>query len=343
MGALAIGACSDGDDGGARVDRSDPTATGPATGAAGTAVPGCQPAAGYTNTPGRETPSSPYNGLGTWIDVFDFAPGYAEGGVPAVGPEQVAVMQVLGVKTIYIQAARNDESGLTGITEPDLVGRFLQAAHARGMCVVAWYLPRFADVEADWARLQAILSFEPSSGERFDGVGVDIEFRGDEADPAIRSDRLVQLSQRLRAAAPGLPLGAIVPPPVLMEVVNPDFWPDFPWTRIAPLLRRLDAHGVLDVPQHRRSLPRRLHLHRREHPADAGRPRRRRRAGPPDRRRGRHRQPRRRPEVRAGRHHEPGDRRCRSTTSAPPRPTPGTSCSPGAPGEAKPPGAVGQQ
>jgi hypothetical protein len=230
VGALAIGACSDDDD--ARVDRSAPTATGPATGPNGTAVAGCQPAPGYTTRPGVETPPSPYNGLGSWVDVFDFAPGYADGGVPAIGPEQVAVMASLGVKTIYIQAARNDETGLTGITEPDLMGRFLQAAHARGMCVVAWYLPRFADVEADWARLQAILSFEPAPGERFDGVGVDIEFRGDEPDPTIRSDRLVELSRRLRAAAPGMPLGAIVPPPVLMEVVNPDFWPDFPWQRI---------------------------------------------------------------------------------------------------------------
>jgi uncharacterized lipoprotein YddW (UPF0748 family) len=167
--------------------------------------------------------------------VFDFAPGYADGGVPAVGPDQVAQMALLGVRTLYIQAARNDESGLTTIVEPDLMGRFLQAAHARGICVVAWYLPRFADVEADWTRLQALLAFEPVPGERFDGIGVDIEFRGDEADPAVRSDRLVELSQRLRTAAPGMPLGAIVPPPVLMEVVNTDFWPDFPWVRLSPL------------------------------------------------------------------------------------------------------------
>jgi hypothetical protein len=232
VGALAIGACSD-DDGGA--DGSGPTASGPATGATGTAVPGCQPAPGYTVTPGSDpAPPSPYNGLGTWIDVFDFAPGYSDGAIPVIGPEQIPAMAALGIKTIYIQAARNDETGLNGVTEPELMGRFLQAAHARGMCVVAWFLPRFADVEADWARLQAILAFEPTAGERFDGVGVDIEFRGDEADPAVRSERLVQLSERLRQAAPGLPLGAIVPPPVLMEVVNPNFWPDFPWKRIAP-------------------------------------------------------------------------------------------------------------
>jgi hypothetical protein len=230
-GALGVGACTGG---GGGPDQSAPTASTPATGTGGTLVPGCQPAPGYTTTPGAVVAASPYNGLGTWVDVFDFAPGYAEGGVPAIGPEQVPVMARLGIKTIFVQAARNDETGLTGITEPGLMGRFLQAAHARGMCVVAWYLPRFADVEADWARLQAILSFEPAPGERFDGVALDIEFRGDEPDPAVRSDRLVELSHRLRTAAVGVPLGAIVPPAVLMEVVNPDFWPNFPWKRIAP-------------------------------------------------------------------------------------------------------------
>jgi hypothetical protein len=229
-GALTLGACSDDDDG----ERSAPTAGITGTGTEVSGASGCQPAPGYTSTPGAVVAASPYNGLGTWVDVFDFAPGYSDGGVPAVGPEQVAVMAKLGIKTLYIQAARNDETGLTGITEPDLMGQFLLAAHARGMCVIAWFLPRFADVEHDWARLQAILDFEPVPGERFDGIGVDIEFRGDEADPAVRSARLVQLSQRLRAAAPGLPLAGIVPPPVLMEVVNPDFWPGFPWRGIAP-------------------------------------------------------------------------------------------------------------
>ncbi len=232
--AAALGACSDDDDDDGGAEATAATAGGTVeTSVTGSA--GCLPAAGFSTTPGEVVDASPYNGVGTWVDVFDFAPAYSDGGVPTIGPEQIDLMVQLGIKTLYIQAARNDESGLTGITEPELMGRFLQAAHARGMCVVAWYLPRFAEVEHDCARLRSILDFEPYPGERFDGIGVDIEFRGDEADPAVRSQRLVELSQRLRVEAPDAELSAIVPPPPLMEVVNPNFWPGFPWRELAPL------------------------------------------------------------------------------------------------------------
>ncbi|HEX8770941.1 MAG TPA: hypothetical protein VF711_09260, partial [Acidimicrobiales bacterium] len=47
--------------------------------------------------------------------------------------------------------------------------------------------------------------------------------------------RLVDLSRRLRAAAGGLPVSATVMPPVVTDVINPAFWPNFPWHSIAPL------------------------------------------------------------------------------------------------------------
>ena len=54
-------------------------------------------------------------------------------------------------------------------------------------------------------------------------------------DPAERNQRLVELSERFRDAAGDEALGAIVLPPVLLEVVNPDFWPEFPWVELEPL------------------------------------------------------------------------------------------------------------
>jgi hypothetical protein len=54
-------------------------------------------------------------------------------------------------------------------------------------------------------------------------------------DPTLRGQRLVQLSQRARALVGDEALGAIVLPPVLTEVVNPAFWPAFPWRDIAGL------------------------------------------------------------------------------------------------------------
>ena len=72
-------------------------------------------------------------------------------------------------------------------------------------------------------------------GYRFDGVAVDIEWNQDGLEVQERNFRFIALSQLLRAATAGDPLGAIVLPPVQTEVINPTFWPDFPWTEIAPL------------------------------------------------------------------------------------------------------------
>jgi hypothetical protein len=44
---------------------------------------------------------------------------------------------------------------------------------------------------------------------------------------------LIDLSRRVRAST-ALPLAAIVLPPVQLEVVNPAYWPAFPWRSIAP-------------------------------------------------------------------------------------------------------------
>ncbi len=192
---------------------------------------GCQPAASRS---GVGPAASPYNGLGTWIDVFDYSPTYAEDLVPAITPDHVPQMAALGITTLYLQPVRNDDKGFTGIVDPELVTQFVLRAHSFGLCVVAWYLPRFGDIDVDFARLETLRTFEPIPGERFDSLALDIEFRGDVADHALRSQRLIELSARFRTANPGMLLGAIVPPPVLMEVINDDFWAGFPWAEIAP-------------------------------------------------------------------------------------------------------------
>jgi hypothetical protein len=177
--------------------------------------------------PARTTET--YGGLGVWIDAFDFDPAYqAEGREPAVGPEVVADLVDLGVRTIYLQAARIDDRAEGRLLDQDLLAGFLVEAHAAGIDVVGWYLPLFADVDADLDRLLAVAGFEVL-GHRFDGVAVDIEYVDAVPDHVARSERLVELSQRLRDARPGEVLAAIVPPPVQLEVVNPTYWRDFPW------------------------------------------------------------------------------------------------------------------
>ena len=178
---------------------------------------------------------SPYRGLGAWVDAFDYAPAYHR---PREGPLLVAAdadaMAARGVRTVFLQAARLDDRSPEGIVDRALAGMFLKRAHENGMSVVGWYLPKFADVEADLANLRLIRDFEVE-GHRFDGIAVDIEYRRDVPDHDERNGRLIELSRRLRTEAGGHALGAIVYPPVLLEEIRPDFWPNFPWQELAEI------------------------------------------------------------------------------------------------------------
>lgn len=190
------------------------------------------PTVGSLTTP---TPSardlSPYEGYGTWVDVFDFSPPY-NGGNPSVTPAAVAEMADLGVRTVYLQAARLDDRSPDGLEDPWLLASFLFAAEEVGIDVVAWYLPKFEGTGVDEERISQMADFEVL-GRRFAGVGVDIEWtRG--TDDETRSARLIELSAASAAAHSDTPLSAIVLPPVLIEVVNEQFWPGFPWAEIAP-------------------------------------------------------------------------------------------------------------
>jgi len=187
---------------------------------------------GRKTTHERRDPSV-FRGLGAWVDVYDYAPAYHR---PQEGsqlvPADVDAMAGRGVRTVYLQAARSDERSPGGIVDAALVAQFLERAHKRGLRVVGWYLPKFGDVEADLANLRLLRDFK-RGGNRFDGIGVDIEWRRDVPDDAERNRRLADLSSRFRREAGGPALAAIVYPPVLLESVYPTFWPDFPWTQLA--------------------------------------------------------------------------------------------------------------
>lgn len=176
--------------------------------------------------PGRDVVA--YRGLGTWVDAYDFSREY--GGRTA--PQAVDDMAQLGVKTLYIQGAKDRDGGSTGVLSSDLLGQFLERAHKNKMRVVAWYLPRFVSPTRDWAHVDALLKFR-SNGHRFDSIGIDIESR-EVSDIQTRNDRLVALSAKLRKAAGDMALSAIVVPPVVTDDINPSYWPSFPWARLKP-------------------------------------------------------------------------------------------------------------
>jgi hypothetical protein len=153
-----------------------------------------------------------------------------------------------GVQTLFIQSAFADDAA--DVPERDRLVALIARAHARHLRVVGWYLPTLTDVDADLRRLVAVARLP------VDGVAVDIESRT-VSDAADRSRRLVALSGALRRSLPGRVLGAIVLPPVVTEVINPSYWPGFPWSSIAGLYdvwlpmsywtNRTDASGYRDA------------------------------------------------------------------------------------------------
>ncbi|MEY2434230.1 MAG: hypothetical protein QOC92_3955 [Acidimicrobiaceae bacterium] len=163
----------------------------------------------------------PYGGLGTWIDVYDWSETY---GGSAVGLADIDRMAALGVQTVFVQATRWDAE--TVILEPDRLVALMRRARANGMHVVAWYLPDLGDPNDDMRRLLAIAKLP------IDGMAIDIESRSVQ-DVADRNQRLLSLSDWLRQQLPGQVLSAIVLPPVVMEDVNPNYWPDYPWAGLA--------------------------------------------------------------------------------------------------------------
>lgn len=170
----------------------------------------------------------PYRGLGTWIDIYDGPHLYApESTVAAVGAR--------GVRTIYLETGNFTQR--TDIVRPGLLSRFIDAAHARGIAVVAWYLPGFRTGPRDLRRSLAAIQFRSASGQGFDGFALDIE-DGAVKPESRRTARLLSLSAALRAAVgPDYALGAIIPSPSGMAVRR-NYWQAFPYAELA---------GVYDV------------------------------------------------------------------------------------------------
>jgi hypothetical protein len=149
------------------------------------------------------------------------------GGNPRVGMGDVDRMADLGIQTLYIQTSHRRSA--SDVMEWDRLQTIIDRAHERGMSVVAWYLPMLEDVGLDLRRLAAAASLP------VDGVGVDIESLAVK-DVAERNRRLVELSTALRQTiGTDAVMSAIVQSPVVMQVVNPRYWPDFPWVEMGQL------------------------------------------------------------------------------------------------------------
>ena len=161
---------------------------------------------------------SAYRGVGTWLDMYDEQP-YKR---PRL---VVADIASHGVETIYMQTSNYNRpvSRTRHIHAPAYVGTILEAAHRRGIKVVAWSLPGFRPTTEDFQRARAAIKFRSANGHRFDGFALDIEaYLVDNL--KVRNRRLGALSRSLRKiVGPDYALGAILPE------ANASYWADFPY------------------------------------------------------------------------------------------------------------------
>ncbi len=197
--------------------RLDAAVVGPAR---GPSIPGADASADRRSS----ARTAPYVGLGTWIDIYDTD-------VWEHPVHEVRAMAAHGIRTIYLQTSnynRNRPFVYRGGVEA-----IVDAAHRRGLEVVAWYLPGFRDLPADLRRTVRSIRFETARGNRFDSFALDIE-SPEVRRPSLRTARLLRLSATIRReAGADYPLGAIVASPDRLVRTEPHFWPGFPWRRLA--------------------------------------------------------------------------------------------------------------
>ena len=201
--------------------RLDRVIEGPARGSS-TPAAGSSPSADGGSSAG----TAPYMGLGTWIDIYDTV-------VWEHPVHEVRAMAAHGIRTIYLQTSNYNRN--RPFVHADGVEAIVDAAHRRGLEVVAWYLPGFLDLRTDLRRTVRSIRFETARGNQFDSFALDIE-SPEVSRASLRTARLLRLSAAIRRqAGAGYPLGAIVASPDRLVRADPHFWPGFPWRRLADI------------------------------------------------------------------------------------------------------------
>jgi hypothetical protein len=166
--------------------------------------------------------ASVFGGLGTWVDIYD-GPVYAS---PDSAAQRIAARHV---ETVWVETA--NDGATADVVNPTQLGRLVDALHARGVRVVAWYLPGHVKPAVDLRRSLAMLAFRSSTGGAFDGIALDIESTK-VPNVALRSARAVALTRQVRQAAGATPLAVIPFNPRGLER-RPATWPRFPWAQLA--------------------------------------------------------------------------------------------------------------
>jgi hypothetical protein len=134
-------------------------------------------------------------------------------------------MKAEGVRTLYLETSNWRQSA--DVVRPRTLAALVEAAHAQGIQVVAWYLPSYKPVRTDLRRSLNAIGFTTATGQRFDGFALDIESTEVGSIP-LRNRLEGRLARSLRrSVGPDYPLGAIVPEAGAL------YWPGFPYAQTA--------------------------------------------------------------------------------------------------------------
>jgi hypothetical protein len=176
--------------------------------------------------------TSPFEGLGTWVDVFDYAPRLqANGALPPFTAASVDDAAALGVRTLYVQVANPDTDPASRLTDAKELRAILDRAHKRDLRVVAWYLPAHTDPKRDDQMVRRIAALK-ARGDHVDGIGLDLEST-EVPDVALRTRRAIAFAKEARrTAGADMPIAAIVYPAVQLEQLNTALWPQFPYKQV---------------------------------------------------------------------------------------------------------------
>src|SRR3546814_12990612 len=78
------------------------------------------------NRPAGAWTVTPYQGLGAWIDVYDWTDEFT-GGDPPVGLDDIDAMAEAGIQTVFVQVAHNRSAD--DVSEPERLDSIIDKAH----------------------------------------------------------------------------------------------------------------------------------------------------------------------------------------------------------------------
>jgi hypothetical protein len=162
-------------------------------------------------------------GLGAWVDLYDYASLDREAALDD--------LRARGMRTVYLQTSRFSAAFDVA---PEVAG-WVDAAHARGLRAVGWYLPGYGDMARGLRRTLAVADLVTPAGGHLDAVGVDIEAHtgigsSNEVSRPTMHSRAVEHLRAVRART-FAPLAAITPQPTATDGAG-ETWEGFPWAAV---------------------------------------------------------------------------------------------------------------